>query len=1024
MRVSSAALRLFLAVVTSTVSAFQQLPFLSGHAKQQSAIRREHAALTKLQEHKQSWFDQFSFASSPESRRALGIDGKDMDHTTAAEAPEETKAEEAKEEETATPKLFFSNEPPEPQPPRDAPPKSAVDAQTKREAESAEKEEAGEKAKSFSIWDLVGLGDDDKPSSAPETKPEEAAVEEASSTEPVASAEEVPEVEEEKQEEEISVDEPVVSEAEEAEKAEKIEEEEEPAQVEEPTPTEPKEPIVSKIADKLINEPLLTPEQTEEVSQAAKAVVSKVVSPIIGGEVEKGVPQSTIQSTALASALFAYMMSRDITTAAVTLVVSGLFAITPGPIGDVFRTIGELVGDVLYRSWNLSNKLGVTDAVSEKLALMEYGAKIEKLQRVESEVTEALQQAEASLEGMTADEAAGFQNEVQNALKEADEAIAVAKRIQEDKMRLADEEKEELQLDDKADQADAKLASVAEEALRLAAEASRTAAKYSDTTIFYDAAARLAYENSRKTTSFEAFKQKYEADAVADVKAKAFVKKKEEEDRKALEARIAEEQRLAEAKRLAEEEAARIAEEERRAEEARIAEEKRLVEEARIADEQRLAEAKRLAEEEAARIAEEARLAEEEARLAEEERAAEAKRLAEEARLADEAGFEEPDFEDEGFSDEDWEASVEMAKKNADGIIVDSDVDLDDSVKADWDAAGKFAQSLGGGGPAEEPPMFEDDEVDFDMEELARAARAAVEKFEEEAPESNNVSVEDADDEDDFLTMFDDDESGGIDGLRDTFAEVFGNDDGGGTLFDDGAEIEDTVGQPVPSQPQFDWASLKVAELRTELKSRGLPPTGKKAELVARLEENDLTRSSSTEDVSSLDVDDDDDELDFAGMDLEALGRAAREAVDGFSAQPEDTDVDELDFADMDLEALGRAAREAVDGFSAQPEESDEVDEIDFGDVDMEEMARAAREAAELFDGEEPSDEVLKMLEGEEFDFGLPEEGEMDDDGGTPPTTDYSSMTVNQLKDQLRSRGLKISGKKAELIERLQSADG
>ena len=34
---------------------------------------------------------------------------------------------------------------------------------------------------------------------------------------------------------------------------------------------------------------------------------------------------------------------------------------------------------------------------------------------------------------------------------------------------------------------------------------------------------------------------------------------------------------------------------------------------------------------------------------------------------------------------------------------------------------------------------------------------------------------------------------------------------------------------------------------------------------------------------------------------------------------------------------------------------------------------------------------------------------------------DYSTMTVLQLKDLLRRKGLKVSGKKAELIERLRS---
>ena len=44
---------------------------------------------------------------------------------------------------------------------------------------------------------------------------------------------------------------------------------------------------------------------------------------------------------------------------------------------------------------------------------------------------------------------------------------------------------------------------------------------------------------------------------------------------------------------------------------------------------------------------------------------------------------------------------------------------------------------------------------------------------------------------------------------------------------------------PGGEAPEGGWASLKVAELQEELEGRGLPKSGKKAELVARLEEDD-----------------------------------------------------------------------------------------------------------------------------------------------------------------------------------------
>ena len=53
---------------------------------------------------------------------------------------------------------------------------------------------------------------------------------------------------------------------------------------------------------------------------------------------------------------------------------------------------------------------------------------------------------------------------------------------------------------------------------------------------------------------------------------------------------------------------------------------------------------------------------------------------------------------------------------------------------------------------------------------------------------------------------------------------------------------EDAVTPPAGEAPEGGWESLKVAELQEELEARGLPKSGKKAELVARLEEDDAGR--------------------------------------------------------------------------------------------------------------------------------------------------------------------------------------
>ena len=62
-----------------------------------------------------------------------------------------------------------------------------------------------------------------------------------------------------------------------------------------------------------------------------------------------------------------------------------------------------------------------------------------------------------------------------------------------------------------------------------------------------------------------------------------------------------------------------------------------------------------------------------------------------------------------------------------------------------------------------------------------------------------------------------------------------------------------------------------------------------------------------------------------------------------------------------------------------------------------------AEETQEEVDTEEESDEVEEEASSEKVD--------------------YSSMTVPELKDALKEKGLPVSGKKAELVERLEGAD-
>jgi hypothetical protein len=62
-----------------------------------------------------------------------------------------------------------------------------------------------------------------------------------------------------------------------------------------------------------------------------------------------------------------------------------------------------------------------------------------------------------------------------------------------------------------------------------------------------------------------------------------------------------------------------------------------------------------------------------------------------------------------------------------------------------------------------------------------------------------------------------------------------------------------------------------------------------------------------------------------------------------------------------------------------------------------------------------PSEEELERILAEE-------ETEDGEDDKTDAEVDYESLTVPELKELLKAQGMPVSGKKAELVERLSSA--
>jgi hypothetical protein len=242
-----------------------------------------------------------------------------------------------------------------------------------------------------------------------------------------------------------------------------------------------------------------------------------------------------------------------------------------------------------------------------------------------------------------------------------------------------------------------------------------------------------------------------------------------------------------------------------------------------------------------------------------------------------------------------------------------------------------------------------------------------------------------------------------------------------------------------------DWSKLTVAQLRTELDKRGLPTVGKKADLVVALEsadreldgnaeeEKDVDNLSSNEYVFTVNHDYDDelseddllnDLLHANGADREALAAAARASVDREGVLPEpSTDWSRLSPTELRIEldnrGLPTVGRKGDLVASLQASDRDlerEIAQLDredrvggLGDLDMAAVARAAREAVKRFESvEEPSDEDLLEIEKEPL---------------LSSATDYGSLTLAELKDELRQRGLPLSGNKADLIAKLTASD-
>lgn len=237
--------------------------------------------------------------------------------------------------------------------------------------------------------------------------------------------------------------------------------------------------------------------------------------------------------------------------------------------------------------------------------------------------------------------------------------------------------------------------------------------------------------------------------------------------------------------------------------------------------------------------------------------------------------------------------------------------------------------------------------------------------------------------------------------------------------------------------------NLRLAEETSQAKARSMKEeTFQRSRLAAQIRQTKLVRLVKVAAaVAEAEASRIAEEMRFAEEAAQAT--AAREAVRVMDALMDDDDDDDIIFddeiTDEDWEASIRLANE-LQGIPSALIESiagdvgDEIgDELlrnEFDSLSKEDEAalgRAAREAVRKYEEEMRLKKAEKKSARAKWDDDI-----WDDEEPPQPTPtkgesinndmDYSKMTVPQLKELLKEKGLKVSGKKDELIARLKSS--
>lgn len=193
---------------------------------------------------------------------------------------------------------------------------------------------------------------------------------------------------------------------------------------------------------------------------------------------------------------------------------------------------------------------------------------------------------------------------------------------------------------------------------------------------------------------------------------------------------------------------------------------------------------------------------------------------------------------------------------------------------------------------------------------------------------------------------------------------------------------EDDEGDEEDEEEAQDYSTMSLAELKAELKKRGLDPVTGKAKIIAALEANDEEADEDEDD------EDEEGEESYEDMDLPDLVTLAKErGIKLTVKQKKDkqTIIDLLESADEDDEA--------------EEDEEDEEPEPPKKGKATTKAKVAGKPAAKAVAAEEDDDEEDEDQE------------------------DYSDWDEDDLREELESRGLSVKGTKKVMITRLERDD-